>query len=257
MDFSPIYQTLFSLWYLIPLFIFAAVINSAWFKGVFGEFIVNVFAQWQLDKDTYHLMKNVTLPTENGTTQIDHIIVSPYGIFVVETKNMKGWIFGSPKQKMWTQQIYKHKNKFQNPLHQNYKHTKTLEALLELEESQVHSVIVFIGDSTFKTPLPDNVTYGMGYIRYIKSKTESVLSELEKDRIIETIQNGRLKASFKTNREHVSHVKEIIAEKESKQPCPKCGSEMVIRETKKGENKGKQFWGCSTFPKCRTMKAYD
>ena len=81
---------------------------------------------------------------------------------------MKGWIFGSPKQKMWTQQIYKHKNKFQNPLHQNYKHTKTLEALLELEESQVHSVIVFIGDSTFKTPLPDNVTYGMGYIRYIR-----------------------------------------------------------------------------------------
>ena len=86
MDFSPIYQTLFSLWYLIPLFIFAAVINSAWFKGVFGEFIVNVFAQWQLDKDTYHLMKNVTLPTENGTTQIDHIIVSPYGIFVVKPK---------------------------------------------------------------------------------------------------------------------------------------------------------------------------
>jgi restriction system protein len=132
-----------------------------------------------------------------------------------------------------------------------------LEALLELEGSQVHSVIVFIGDSRFKTPLPDNVTYGMGYIRYIKSKTEQVLSELEKNKIIETIRNGRLKASFKTHRQHVSHVKEIIAEKENKQPCPKCGSKMVIRETKKGENKGKQFWGCSTFPKCRTMKAYD
>ena len=255
MDFSPIYQVLFSLWYLIPLFIFAAVVNSAWFKGVFGEFIVNFFTKQQLDKDTYHLIKNVTLPTENGTTQIDHIIVSIYGAFVVETKNMKGWIFGSPHQKMWTQQIYKHKNKFQNPLHHNYKHTKTLETLLELEESQVHSVIVFIGDSTFKTSLPNNVTYGMGYIRYIKSKTETVLSELEKNRIIETIRNGRLKASFKTHREHVSHVKEIIAEKESKLPCPRCGSEMIIRETKKGENKGKQLWGCSTFPQCRTMKA--
>jgi restriction system protein len=118
MDFSPIYQTLFSLWYLIPLFFFAAVVQSASFKGVMGEFIINVFAQWQLDKDAYHLMKNVTLPTEDGTTQIDHIIVSIYGVFVVETKNMKGWIFGSPNQKMWTQQIYKHKNKFQNPLHQ-------------------------------------------------------------------------------------------------------------------------------------------
>jgi len=257
MDFSPIYQMLFSLWYLIPLFIFATVVQSAWFKGVMGEFIINVLAQWRLDKEQYHLIKNVTLPTDNGTTQIDHIIVSLYGVFVVETKNMKGWIFGSPHQKMWTQQIYKHKNKFQNPLHQNYKHTKTIEALLELEASQVHSVIVFIGDSTFKTSLPNNVTYGMGYIRYIKSKTDTVLSELEKNKIIEIIQDGRLKASFKTDREHVGHVKEIIAEKENKQRCPKCGNEMVIRETKKGENKGKQFWGCSTFPKCRTMKAYD
>ena len=257
MDFSPIYQALFSLWYLIPLFIIATIVQTAWFKGVMGEFIVNALAQWQLDKDTYHLIKNVTLPTENGTTQIDHIIVSIYGVFVVETKNMKGWIFGSPKQKMWTQQIYKHKNKFQNPLHQNYKHTKTLETLLELKESQIHSVIVFIGDSTFKTPLPDNVTYGMGYIRLIKSKTEPVISKLEKDTIIRTIQDGRLKASFNTHREHVSHVKDIIAEKENKQICPKCGSEMVIRETKKGDHKGKQFWGCSTFPKCRTMKAYD
>lgn len=257
MDFSPIYQALFSLWYLIPLFLIAAVVNSSWFKGVFGEFIVNVIAKWQLDKDTYHLIKNVTLPTKDGTTQIDHIIVSIYGVFVVETKNMKGWIFGSPHQKMWTQQIYKHKNKFQNPLHQNYKHTKTLEALLELKESQVHSVIVFIGDSTFKTSLPENVTYGLGYIRYIKSKTDAVITELEKNRIITTIRDDRLKASFKTHREHVNHVKQIIVEKENKQNCPKCGSEMILRETKKGENKGKQFWGCSTFPKCRTMKAYD
>jgi restriction system protein len=257
MDSSPIYQVLFSLWYLIPLFIFATVVQSAFFKGLMGEFIINVFAQWQLDKEQYHLIKNITLATDDGTTEIDHIIVSIYGVFVVETKNMKGWIFGSPHQKMWTQKIYKHKNKFQNPLHQNYKHTKTLETLLELEESQVHSVIVFIGDSKFKTPPPNNVTYGMGYIRYIKSKTDAVLSELKKNDIIETIRQGRLKASFKTNRKHVSHVKEIIAEKENKQNCPKCGNEMVIRETKKGKNKGKQFWGCTTFPKCRTIKASD
>ena len=43
---------------------------------------------------------------------------------------MKGWIFGLANQKTWTQKIYKHTNKFQNPLHQNYKHVKTLEAQL-------------------------------------------------------------------------------------------------------------------------------
>ena len=82
-----------------------------------GEFAVNVSAKLLLDKERYHLIKDVTLPTTDGTTQIDHIIVSIYGVFVVETKNMKGWIFGSPQQKTWTQKIYKHSQKFQNPLH--------------------------------------------------------------------------------------------------------------------------------------------
>ena len=77
-------------WYLIPIFIFAAIIKSAWFKGVLGEWQVNFLIKFFLDKNDYHLIKDVTLPTDAGTTQIDHIIVSKYGIFVVETKNMKG-----------------------------------------------------------------------------------------------------------------------------------------------------------------------
>lgn len=254
MDFSPIFQSLLSFWFLIPLFIVAAVVKSAWFKGVFGEFIVNIFAKWKLDKDVYHLIKNVTLPTEDGTTQIDHVIVSVFGVFVVETKNLKGWIFGSANQKMWTQQIFKHKNKFQNPLHQNYKHSKTLQSLLSLEDNQLHSVVVFIGDSTFKTDMPDNVTYGMGYVRYILSKTEKVLDLRQVLDITQTIESGRLKPSFKTNRNHVRHVQTIIVEKQNQQICPKCGSAMILRESKKGVNVGKQFWGCSAFPRCRAFK---
>jgi len=252
MDFTPIFKAVLQLWYLIPFFIFIAIIKSPWFKGIIGEFIVNVMAKIKLDKDTYHLIKNVTLPTDDGTTQVDHIIVSIYGVFVVETKNIKGWIFGSEQQKMWTQQIYKHKNKFQNPLHQNYKHVKTVQALLDLDDLQVHSLVVFVGDSHFKTKIPDNVTYGMGYIRYIQSKTNMVLTEAEKLVVIETIESGRLTRSLRTNLEHIQHVKEIIAEKSNQQICPKCGSEMVKREVKKGANKGNLFWGCSTYPKCRS-----
>jgi len=254
MDFSPIFHLILSLWYFIPLFIILAVFKSPWFKGILGEFVVNIFAKWKLDKDVYHLFKNVTLPTEDGTTQIDHIIVSVFGVFVVETKNLKGWIFGSPHQKMWTQQIYKHKNQFQNPLHQNYKHSKTLQSLLNLEDNQLHSIVVFIGDSTFKTDMPDNVTYGMGYIRYILSKTDKVLNPRQVLDITQVIEAGRLARSFKTHREHVRHVQTIIAEKQNQRLCPKCGSEMVIRKVKKGTDTGKQFWGCSTYPKCRSVK---
>ncbi len=220
-----------------------------------GEFIVNLSAKLLLDKKQYHLIKNVTLPTEDGTTQIDHIVVSIFGVFVIETKNMKGWIFGGPNQRTWTQKIYKHSNKFQNPLHQNYKHVKTLESLLGLGEQQIYSVIVFIGDSIFKTEMPENVTYGGGYARYIKSKKEPILTELEVNEITERIESGRLSPSFKTNREHVKHVRNIVAEKEkeSTPSCPKCGSLMVLRETKKSQNTGKKFWGCTKFPQCREI----
>jgi len=253
-DFTPIISLILgTLWYLIPLAILAVILKSAWFKGAVGEFIVNLSARLFLDKQTYHLIKNVTLPTENGSTQIDHVIVSKYGVFVVETKNMKGWIFGGVNQKTWTQKIFRHSNKFQNPLHQNHKHVKTLEALLELSGHQMFSIVVFVGDSTFKTEMPENVTYGSGYIRYIKSKTQVVLTESEVKEITNQIESGRLKPSFKTNREHVMHVKYIVAEKENSKSCPKCGSSMVLREAKQGQNVGNKFWGCSNFPKCKVV----
>jgi ribosomal protein L37AE/L43A len=239
------------LWFLIPIAFLAFVLKSPWFKGIIGEFMVNLAAKLLLDKAKYHLLKNVTLPTDDGTTQIDHIIISKYGIFVVETKNMKGWIFGSPNQKVWTQQIFKHKSKFQNPIHQNYKHVKTLESLLELKEGQIFSVIVFVGNSTFKTDMPENVTYAGGYIRYIKSKEQELLSTSQVNQIIQQIETGRLVPSFKTNKEHVKHVNNIIAEKQNKKLCPKCGRGMVIRKAKQGSNKGNSFWGCTNFPKCR------
>jgi len=254
MDLSIYLNMIFSAaWYLIPIFIFAVIIKSAWFKGVLGEWQVNLLIKFFLDKDSYHLIKNVTLPTNDGTTQIDHIIVSKYGIFVVETKNMKGWIFGSANQKQWTQKIFKHTSKFQNPLYQNYKHVKTLETCLSTKNDCIFSVIIFIGDSTFKTKMPDNVRFARGGIEYIKSKRDIAFSEDEVADIIEKIESGRLEISFKTNRQHVKHVKEIVKEKPDTKSCSRCNSDMVLRKVTKGKNAGNEFWGCSAFPKCRNV----
>ena len=227
-------------------------------KGMLGEWQVNLLIKFFLDKNEYHLIRNVTLPTfidgkKHGTTQIDHIIVSKYGIFVVETKNMKGWIFGSENQKQWTQQIFKHKSKFQNPLHQNYKHVKTLEACLKTKNDCIFSVIIFIGDSTFKTKMPENVRFARGGIEFIKSKRDIALSEDEVADIIEQIESGRLERSIKTNRQHVKHVKEIIKEKSDTKSCSRCNSDMVLRKATKGKNVGNEFWGCSAFPRCRNV----
>ncbi|AYO09613.1 nuclease [Vibrio campbellii] len=254
--FEAFLNVLAQVWYLVPLLLIVSVFKSRWLKGVFGEFLVNRLLS-KLPESDYTLIKDVTLPTSDGTTQVDHIVVSKYGIFVVETKNMKGWIFGSARQKQWTQKIYRHSSKFQNPLHQNYKHIKALETLLGCSEEHLHSVIVFIGDSTFKTEMPPNVTYARGSIRYIQQFNEVVFSDKDYARLTESINRLKLKRGVITDLKHRKHVKEVVASKVSSNECPRCGSEMVLRETKRGENIGKQFWSCSTFPKCRAVKQFN
>ncbi|MCG9703677.1 nuclease-related domain-containing protein [Photobacterium damselae] len=251
--FEVFINVLEQVWYLLPLLLIVSVFKSRWLKGIFGEYLVNRLLS-KLPESDYTLIKDVTLPTSDGTTQVDHIVVSKYGIFVVETKNMKGWIFGSARQKLWTQKIYRHSSKFQNPLHQNYKHIKALETLLGCSADYLHSVIVFIGDSTFKTEMPPNVTYARGSIRYIQQFNKVVFSDKDYARLTNSINQIKLKRGVITDLKHRNHVKEIVASKVSSNQCPRCGSEMVLRETKRGENIGKQFWGCSTFPKCRAVK---
>ena len=91
------------------------------------------------------LINNVTLLTENGTTQIDHILLTEAGIFVIETKHYSGWILGNPRDDKWTQVIYHKKSRFQNPLNQNYLHLKTVQALFKLPKSAFIGIVVFTG----------------------------------------------------------------------------------------------------------------
>ncbi|QYY37413.1 nuclease-related domain-containing protein [Ruficoccus sp. ZRK36] len=97
-------------------------------KGWLGEKMTSLGIWATLDKQCYPRFHDVIAPSTNGTTQIDHVIVSRVGIFVIETKNYSGWIFGGEKQAKWTQSLYGKKSSFQNPLHQNYRHIKCLSA---------------------------------------------------------------------------------------------------------------------------------
>ncbi|OXY82396.1 nuclease-related domain-containing protein [Oceanimonas doudoroffii] len=239
-------------WYALPVLLLVLFFKSPWFKGFFGEFLVNRMLS-RLPGNEYTLLKNITLPTEDGTTQIDHVLVSEFGIFVLETKNMKGWIFGSTQQKQWTQKIYRHTSKFQNPLHQNYKHTKTLESVLNMSPEHIHSLIVFVGDGTFKTEMPPNVTYCRGGLEFIRSFTQRVLSRQDVIEAIALLEEIKLKPGLATALKHKKHVRNIVAGKAAEPACPRCGAGMLLRESKRGANAGEPFWGCSQFPKCRAV----
>ena len=180
------------------------------FKGMLGETVINVALWLKLDKEVYHRLNNITLPLDNGgSTQIDHVIVSIYGIFVIETKNYKGWIFGKENQRQWTQVIMGRKYKFQNPLRQNYLHMKTLSALLNLEMNYFHSMIAFIGECELKTrdELPAHVlTSGMA--SYIKKKQDKILTDDEVRAIVAQIESNRFSKSWRTNQAHKAYLKD-------------------------------------------------
>lgn len=234
-------------WWAIPLAILWFVAETSWFKGKLGEFLVARSFKKHLDPETYTVLHDVTLPVRGGTTQIDHIVVSPFGIFVIETKNMSGWIFGSPNEKQWTQTFHRKKFRFQNPLRQNYKHLKAASEVTGLPEDKLHSVVIFTGAAKFKTTLPANVTRRASGVFYIRTRREPMLSDLEVSEAVSSLRSSSLERGFATDREHVRNLK-----LKSEQPlCPACGGEMVKRTTKRGPKAGSQFWGCSSFPKCR------
>ena len=254
MDFLPSILSAFStMWWLVPAVVVLALLKTRWFKGMVGEFLVTLAARLRLPARVYHAMHNVTVPGPDGTTQIDHVFVSRFGIFVVETKHMKGWIFGGENQPKWTQKIYRKTVSFQNPLRQNHKHVKALEAMLDVPGEVIHSVVAFTGDSTFKTPMPANVTHVGGYVRYIRSFQVLVMSNEQVREAVDAIQSGRLAATRATHRQHVAQLRSR-AEPNAARRCPKCGSEMVLRTVKRGTNVGKRFWGCSAFPACRARQ---
>ncbi|MBU2968252.1 NERD domain-containing protein [Pseudoalteromonas sp. C2R02] len=131
-------------------------LNSAKIKGFLAERLVNKYLG-KLNTNDYTVYKNLILSLENDDlTEVDHLVVSQYGIFVIETKNYAGWIFGSQHQAKWTQQIYKKKSQFQNPLRQNYKHCLAVGKLLGLV-SNIKSVVVFTERAEFKIDMPSNV----------------------------------------------------------------------------------------------------
>ena len=220
------------------------------FTGWVGELKTVIAKKLFLRSSDYVDLNNVTIRTHRGTTQIDHVIISRYGVFVVETKNMSGWIFGGEDNPFWTKINRGNKLKFQNPLHQNEGHIRALSNLAKVPPERMHSVVVFRGNCSLRTEVPPNVLTG-GYITYVKSKREVLFTEAEVKRIVEAIKAGMLPKTRATHLKHVDHLKQRF---ESTTTCARCGSPLVLRTARSGRNAGNQFLGCSRYPLCRYVR---
>ena len=130
---------------IVILIILNANINKI--KGNKGEKYVNSILE---EIPNSKVLRDIVLKSEFGTSQIDNVLISPKGIFVIETKNYSGWIFGNERSKYWTQSIYKKKSRFLNPIRQNYGHIKAIEEYFPNKKDMLHSLIVFSNRCEFK-----------------------------------------------------------------------------------------------------------
>ena len=169
-----------------------------------GEALVSRVVLTHFGPPDYHLMNHVTLRMDDGTTQVDHILISRFGVFVIETKDYNGWIFGSAMDDSWTQVLFRRRFKFQNPIFQNRRHVRAVRGVLDfLPPGAIRSVVVFSGEAEFKREAPQGVVVIGQLADYLRHETEVVMSLNRLQLCVGRLETARLAISGETDVEHI------------------------------------------------------
>ena len=250
------------------------------FKGRHGEKLTErKLKMVQLFGRKGKVLRNVYLPKDNGgTSEVDVVFITQKGIFVIESKNYSGWIFGDEKSRNWTAMLpNRQKNQFYNPIMQNKTHLKWMQSCVG-NDIPLFSLIVFSERCELK-----KVTVTSADVKVIKrdqtyavvkkiwdsnpdavpeEKLEEIYNKLQVytkvDAATKAAHIANIEEKYKnTEKKETSIQKDVAADADnvinvpSQKICPRCGNKLVLRMANKGANAGKQFYGCSAFPKCR------
>ena len=189
----------------------------------------------------YITLNDVLLPTHYGTTQIDHIVVSPYGIFIIETKNYKGWIFGHQDSEEWKQSLVgknwsSEQHNFRNPIQQNLAHFRTVRDILkEIGDFTIIPIVAFSDSADLKITAPNH----------------TVINWSDLSSIIKSYKTPDISPDNIQHSQYVQKIQHNIDLAISNHRCPKCNGQLIERKGKYGK-----FLGCSNYPNCRFTHKY-
>ncbi|QPA32282.1 NERD domain-containing protein [Thermaerobacillus caldiproteolyticus] len=268
MNFSLFVEMFYPLLFLFLLVFFIRWIKSrkANWVGSLGEYRVRKEIE-MIEKSypsKYKAFHDLYIPKKDGSTsQIDHLILSEQGLFVIETKNYSGWIFGDEASKYWTQVIYKRKEKFLNPIWQNKGHIKALKEWLggEVAHIPIYSIVVFMPRAKLKSGIhftQSHVIYPKQLKQVLEKYRTKVIDNETKQYLVQKLKTLLVKDKQQEKEMKKQHIQSIqtkqkyIKEHVQQNQCPKCGSALVLKKGKYGS-----FKSCSNYPKCRfTQKAF-
>lgn len=216
-------------------------------KGAFGEYLSDYALDHGNIPGKYSTFSNVYVPTRGRTSEIDIVMLHEAGIFVFESKNYSGWIFGSENQKQWTQSVKGgFKKRFYNPIFQNRSHVNALRDHLQLSDEDFFSFIVFSERCELKKIPSEGSDYVVirrqNLVKSVRKVIESRDTRFDAEKM-DAI-SEELKTLEKTDEKAEAHI-ETVKAIQDKKICPYCGAELVKRNGKNGE-----FLGCKNYPKC-------
>ena len=225
-------------------------LNRAKIKGIIGEKKLSSLLMF-LDKEVYHIYNDLYIETSRGTSQIDHVVVSKFGIFVIETKSYNGTISGSFKSEKWTQNIWGNKYSMPNPIRQNKAHIYALKSILpNYAQSGCISIIAFSSSASLYVTTDENteVIYIREILSTIKSFDNIVFSSEQVDEICNAIYLANI-TDKEVRNNHKYEVRQKVYNRNAQIEsgiCPNCGAELVRRNGRYGS-----FIGCSRYPQCK------
>lgn len=248
---------------VLLLFAYLAWYNSARQKGKRGEMRVSAILS-QLP-DEYTVLNDLVFRTEKGTTQIDHVVVSKYGVFAIETKNYRGEIYGDDNRQEWTQLIvtevtyakkcwktytYVTKNHFYNPVKQSIGHALRIKEILSaFPHVKIVPIVVFAGDAVLsKVESRYHVVYEENLLDVISDYRTIYLSDDDVQVVLGILERNNVREMV-NDIQHVKNIRKAAREVNAtinSGICPKCGGRLVERNGKYGT-----FYGCSNYPRCR------
>ncbi|MCF8568276.1 NERD domain-containing protein [Alicyclobacillus tolerans] len=239
----------------IPLLIALLILKSFMPKllGHRGESIVRS-RLGELDKTKYVVLNDLLIPSaksKSGTSQIDHVVVSQYGVFVIETKNYSGQIRGKETDAQWTQVNYRRKDRLANPLRQNYGHVQAIKELLgESLSVKMVPLVAFTGNAQLMVDVKPatHLIYIKHLVKTIQQYNQVILSAEQAKQIVERLRTTHI-ADREQRKTHTKKIKSTLSNERDTAKngiCPKCGGKIVQRKGKYGP-----FKSCSNFPKCR------
>ena len=241
------------LWIIAIIGIIVAIIvkkNMTQVVGFAGEYWV----QKELNKlpGEYLFLSDVMLEIDGKTTQIDHIVFSKYGIFVIETKQRNTYITGNEHDKYWVVKAGRKKHYMYNPIHQNYGHKKAIEQILGLDDNQVIDIVCVSGQANLRIKSNKVVRVERLVDRILFEKEEKIedyVSMAHRINAMNIVDKNYRKQHIEDIKENINNNNEELRKEVVMNRCPRCGNELVIRKGKTGE-----FVGCLSFPKCRYTK---